>query len=247
MKFTPWSLARSTIRCAVASSVAPPNIIVPRHNGETFSPLRPNPRYSILRLLPFPSFSLHTDRMTTPSGRPSLSALFVSFASIGMMSVGGGLAAWTRREVVQKRGWLDDQQFLSGYALSQLVPGATNVNLAVFIGTQMRGTAGAVACFCGLTALPVVIVLALGFLYLHSQGGVGGPWVSLALGGMGAVAIGLNLGTGVRLARRNIRGIVPILITAVVTVAIGILGVPLIQVLLVMLPVSLLLAWLMPR
>src|SRR3954466_8222053 len=170
MKLSSWSLARSTIRCAVASSVAPPNISLPRHNGETFSPLRPNPRYSILRLLPFPSFSLHTDRMTTPSGRPSLSALFVSFASIGMMSIGGGLAAWTRREVVQKRGWLDDQQFLSGYALSQLVPGATNVNLAVFIGTQLRGVPGALACFSGLTFPSLLLAIVLTTVYFGMRG-----------------------------------------------------------------------------
>ena len=113
-------------------------------------------------------------------GPPLLASLFTSFVSIGMMSFGGGLAAWTRREVVQKRGWLDDKQFLSGYALSQLVPGATNVNLAVFIGTQMRGTAGAIACFCGLTALPVTIVLLLGVLYLHSQEHVGGTWIRAA-------------------------------------------------------------------
>jgi chromate transporter len=144
---------------------------------------------------------------------------------------------------VQKRGWLDDKQFLSGYALSQLVPGATNVNLAVFIGTQMRGTAGAISCFCGLTALPVVIVLTLGLLYVRSQGQTGGAWISTVLGGMGAVAIGLNLGTGVRLARRNIAGLVPISITAVVAVSIGVLGFPLVHVLLVMLPVSLVAAW----
>jgi chromate transporter len=173
-----------------------------------------------------------------------LASLFVSFVSIGMMSFGGGLAAWTRREVVQRRGWLDDQQFLSGYALSQLVPGATNVNLAVFIGTQMRGAAGAIACFCGLTALPVAIVLVLGVLYLHSQETTEGARVSLALGGMGAVAIGLNLGTGVRLARRNIRGPIPIAVTAIVTLSIGVFGFPLVHVLLVMLPISLLLAWL---
>jgi chromate transporter len=176
--------------------------------------------------------------------QPSLASLFVSFVSIGMMSFGGGLAAWTRREVVQKRGWLDDQQFLSGYALSQLVPGATNVNLAVFIGTQMRGAAGAIACFCGLTALPVAIVLVLGVLYLHSQETTGGARVSLALGGMGAVAIGLNLGTGVRLARRNIRGPIPIAVATIVTLSIGVFGFPLVHVLLVMLPISLLLAWL---
>jgi chromate transporter len=173
-----------------------------------------------------------------------LASLFVSFVSIGMMSFGGGLAAWTRREVVQKRGWLDDKQFLSGYALSQLVPGATNVNLAVFIGTQMRGTTGALACFAGLTALPIAIVLLAGVLYLRAETQAGAAWLSGALAGMGAVAIGLNLGTGVRLAQRNIRGLLPILITATVTVAIGILGFALVHVLLVMLPVSLLAAWL---
>ncbi len=182
-----------------------------------------------------------------PAQPPTLRALFVSFMSIGMMSFGGGLAAWTRREVVQKRGWLDDQQFLSGYALSQLVPGATNVNLAVFIGTLMRGATGALAAFAGLTTLPLAIMLTAGALYLHAQSTTATPWLSAALGGMGAVAIGLNLGTGVRLARANLRGIVPMLITAVVAIAIGILGIPLIQVLLVMLPVSLLIAWKWPR
>jgi chromate transporter len=160
-----------------------------------------------------------------------------------MMSFGGGLTAWTRREVVQRRGWLDDKQFLSGYALSQLVPGATNVNLAVFIGTQMRGAAGALACVCGLTALPVAIVLAVGVLYLHSQGHADGAWISLALGGMGAVAIGLNLGTGARLAYRNIHGLTPIVITIIIALSIGVLGFSLIHVLLVMMPVSMAAAW----
>jgi chromate transporter len=175
---------------------------------------------------------------------PSLVSLFISFASIGMMSVGGGLAAWTRREVVQRRGWVDDSQFLSGYALSQLVPGATNVNLAVFIGTQLRGAPGAIACFCGLTALPVAIVLGLGVLYLKSQGHGSGAMLSTALGGMGAVAIGLNLGSGVRLARRNIKGFVPIVIAGIVALSIGLFGFSLVRVLLVMMPVSLIAAWL---
>jgi chromate transport protein ChrA len=89
-----------------------------------------------------------------------------------------------------------------------------------------------------------VIVLLLGVLYLNSQGHTGGAWVSGALGGMGAVAIGLNLGTGVRLARSNISGLIPIAVTAVVTLSIGVFGFSLVHVLLVMMPVSLLLAWL---
>ena len=175
--------------------------------------------------------------------RPTLSALFLGFAAIGLSSFGGGLTAWVRREVVQRRGWLDDQQFLSGYALSQLVPGATNVNLAVFIGTQMRGVPGALACFFGLTIPPMTIALILGAIYFGMHGMPGGESLSIALGGMGAVAIGLNLGTGIRLAQRGIRRIVPALIAAAVAVSVGIVGLPLIPVLAVMLPVSLCAAW----
>ena len=184
--------------------------------------------------------------METPpaAGQPSLGSLFISFVSIGMMSFGGGLAAWTRREVVQKRGWLDDKQFLSGYALSQLVPGATNVNLAVFIGTQMRGAAGSDRLFLRSDRFARGIVLALGVVYLRSQGHVGGAWLSTALSGMGAVAIGLNLGTGVRLARRNINGMIPVVIVGIVTLSIGLFGFSLVHVLLAMMPVSLVAAWL---
>jgi chromate transporter len=173
--------------------------------------------------------------------RPSLASLFIGFVSIGMMSFGGGLAAWIRREVVQRRHWLDDQQFLSGYALSQIVPGASNVNLAVFIGTQLRGVAGAIAAVAGLTALPVTIVLSIGLIYLRTTGLPGGVWLSIALTGMGAVAIGLNLGTGIQLGRLHLRRMAPALVATVVAIGIGVFGFRLLHVLTVMMPVSLLL------
>jgi chromate transporter len=185
---------------------------------------------------------------TRPSpSAPSLTSLFRSFVGVGLSSFGGGLTAWVRREVVQRRGWLDDQQFLSGYALSQLVPGATNVNLAVFIGTHLRGARGALACFAGLNAPPLLIILALGAIYFGMRGMPGGAALSIALTGMGAVAIGLNLGTGIQLARRGLRGVVPALIAATVALSIGVFGFPLIKVLAVMIPVSLLIAvWTRP-
>jgi chromate transporter len=75
----------------------------------------------------------------------------------------------------------------------------------------------------------------------------GGATFSTALTGMGAVAIGLNLGTGIRLARLHIRRLVPALVTVVIAISIGMLGFPLLHVLAVMLPVSLALAWLGQR
>src|SRR6267154_5110089 len=47
MKLTPASRAFATIRVEVASSVGPPNIMVPRQIGEIFRPLRPRLRYCI--------------------------------------------------------------------------------------------------------------------------------------------------------------------------------------------------------
>src|ERR1700704_909769 len=62
IKLMPASRALATIRVDVASSVRPPNIMVPRHIGEIFRPLRPSWRYSIGQVL--------TVRYTPP--RPAL-------------------------------------------------------------------------------------------------------------------------------------------------------------------------------
>jgi chromate transporter len=176
---------------------------------------------------------------SNPPARAGLHALFAAFLSIGLMSFGGGLAAWIRREVVERRGWLDDRQFLTGYALSQIVPGATNVNLAVFIGAQLRGVLGVLAALAGLMLVPTALLLSVGTLYLRAQGVPGWGWLGTALAGMGAVAIGLNIATGIRLARHNLRGVTAALVTLATTVGIGVLRIPLGEVLAVIFPISL--------
>jgi hypothetical protein len=79
---------------------------------------------------------------------------------------------------------------------------------------------------------------------MRSQGHAGGAWLSTALRGMGAVAIGLNLGTGVRLARSSISRMIPFVIVCIVSLSIGLFGFSLVHVLLAMMPVSLVAAWL---
>jgi chromate transporter len=169
----------------------------------------------------------------------SLAALFVSFLAIGSTSFGGGLTGWIRRELVEKRRWIDDQQFLTSYGLSQMVPGAPNVNLAVIIGTQLRGAVGALTALAGLMLVPLAILMILGSFYFAAHAAPGGRMLNTALAGAGAVAIGFNIATGIRLAYRNIRRIGPILVAAAIIVGIGILRIPLLEVLLVMLPASL--------
>ena len=175
---------------------------------------------------------------STP-GPPSLAALFLSFLTIGSTSFGGGLLGWIRRELVERRRWIDDQQFLVCYGLSQMVPGATNVNLSVIIGTQLRGVPGALSAVAGLLLMPLAILLALGALYFAAHGVPGSRLINAGLAGAGAAAIGFNLATGIRLAQHNVRRVGPLLIAGAIAVGIGIVRIPLLEVLLIMLPASL--------
>ncbi len=184
--------------------------------------------------------------MATSPGRPGLLALYLGFLTVGACSVGGGLAAWIRRESVTRRGWIDDTQFLTGYALSQLVPGPTNVNLVVFIGTQLRGGAGAVASLAGVMTVPLGVFLGVGSVYFAVSRGPAGPWIALALAGMGASAVGLLLSIGIRLGRRNLRLVASYAVAAATAVAVGVFRVNLLVALPVLIPLSLALHWRAP-
>ena len=176
-----------------------------------------------------------------------LSELFVGFLNIGAMSFGGGLVAWIRREAVQRRGWMDDRQFLTSYGLSQIVPGANNVNLAVFIGSEQRGIPGAFVAVVGLLLPPIAFYVAIGAIYLTLQAGPYGAALGRFLGGMGAVAIGLNIATGYRMGRRSLSTVLSVTIATVTAVSVGIIGVSLLWALAVLVPASLLLTWLTQR
>ncbi|HET6196401.1 MAG TPA: chromate transporter, partial [Acetobacteraceae bacterium] len=102
----------------------------------------------------------------------------------------------------------------------------------------LRGVRGAVAAVTGLLLVPLSILLTLGALYFAAHG-EGSRLLDAALAGAGAAAIGFNIATGLRLGHRNIRRIGPALVAGATIIGIGILRIPLLEVLLVMLPVSL--------
>ncbi len=164
---------------------------------------------------------------------PSLSALFTCFLLLGMQAWGGGLTAWMQREVVEKRGWMTDGPFLSGLALAQVAPGANAVNMAVFLGTTLRGAPGAAAALAGLMGVPAALVLLVGGLFLGRSIAV----VDTALAGLGAAAIGLTLANGVRLSR-GLRDWRQVLVAVVLAGGVGVLRWPLVPALLLAIPGS---------
>jgi len=91
-----------------------------------------------------------------------------TFLHLGATAYGGlAMVEPIRRRVVQEKGWLSQPEFLDGLALCQLVPGATVVQLAAYVGYRLRGAKGALAA-AGAFILPAfLLMVGLSFLYFR--------------------------------------------------------------------------------
>jgi chromate transporter len=175
---------------------------------------------------------------TPPPLQPTLAAprstgeLFVAFTWLALQGFGGVLAV-VQRELVERKGWMTQEEFVEDWAVAQILPGPNVVNLALMIGSRHFGLPGAAAACAGLFAAPLCVVLALVLLY---SGLAHLPAAQGALRGMGAVSAGLIAGTGFKLSaslRQNPMGRWVCALLAVATfAAIGLLRVPLMWVLL---------------
>jgi len=89
------------------------------------------------------------------------------FTKLGFIGFGGPAAhiAMMRDEVVARRGWLNDQEFLDLVGACNLVPGPNSTELAIHIGLKRAGWRGFVAAACGFILPAVAIVLILAVLY----------------------------------------------------------------------------------
>jgi len=163
------------------------------------------------------------------TARIGLAAIFAEFFRLGVTSFGGGTAAWLYRAIVQRRHWIDDRAFLSGVGISRVLPGSAGVNLTVQVGQQLRGAPGALAAVLGLLSGPLVIVVALAVGFAR----IAGSEVAHAvLDGVAASAIGLTFATGLVLVPRNTAQIGHIAITIATVLTVGVLGWPLLPVVL---------------
>jgi chromate transporter len=172
---------------------------------------------------------------------PRLSELFIAYALISLYGFGGVLA-WSRRMMVEERRWLTPEQFNEAYALCSFLPGPNIVNFSVIFGSRVRGPLGGVVALAGLLGPPMTLIVIIGALYAH-YGDL--PALRRALIGVTAAAAGLIMSTVAKMAlplfrNRAVGGPVVALATFG---AIGVAQWPLPIVLVVVLPISLALAW----
>lgn len=173
-----------------------------------------------------------------PARTVSGAALFLGFLKIGMLGF-GGIAPWARRVIVEERAWLDDGDYAALLGVGQVLPGPNTMNAAVMIGDRFQGGFGAFLCLAGLMAMPLVMLVALASLYARFAAV---PAVSSAVAAVAASAAGLVIGTAMRMML-NIRGSWAAWpFAAAVFAATALLRLPLIAVIAVITPFSIVVA-----
>lgn len=168
-----------------------------------------------------------------------LGTIFLAFLRLGSTSFGGNTAGWLYRDIVLRRGWIDNATFLSILAVGQALPGANGVKATVLIGHNLRGGIGATVALFGLLSGPFAIILLVGAAYRELGEH---PLVEAVLDGMAAAAIGLTFDTGLRSAFHGRPGVIALVIAAATVLCVGVLGWPMIPVIAALAPVSIVLA-----
>jgi chromate transporter len=174
------------------------------------------------------------------SGQVGLLELAWTFNHIALASFGGGLSAWSREVLVVEKKWMGEKEFLSAMTMCRILPGANQVNMAVFTGTKMRAIPGAIAAVVGLCVMPMVFVLVLSFLYFTFKEV---PAVKGVLHGASAAAVALTLTMVIKTGQKCLTGLVPVALFAAAFVLNGLLRWPLLVTLAIVAPLSLIWAW----
>ena len=175
---------------------------------------------------------------------PGLPAIFAGFFWLGVTSFGGNTAAWLYHQIVQRRHWVTDAEFLSGVALGRTTPGSGGVNLTVLVGQRLGGSRGALVAVVALLSGPLAIVLALAEGYARIGGS---PALRSVLDGIAAAAIGLTFATGLTFLRWRRAELGPLTISLATVLCVGVLSWPMIPVVLCLAPISIGLAVLVRR
>ncbi len=93
--------------------------------------------------------------------------LFWTYLKIGTFTLGGGygMLPLIQREVVERKGWIGEEEFLNMIALAQAAPGLIAVNSAIFIGWRVGGWRGVAGAVLGAVLPSFLIILAIAMVF----------------------------------------------------------------------------------
>lgn len=131
--------------------------------------------------------------------------IFLVFHRIGWLSFGGpaGQIALMHGELVERRHWLSEQQFLRALSLCMLLPGPEATQLAAYAGWRLRGIPGGLIAG-GLFVLPGAMVIAALAAAYATWGQL--PLVQAAFLGIKAAVLAVVVQALLRVSQKALKG-----------------------------------------
>lgn len=141
-----------------------------------------------------------------------LLTLFWTFFKIGLFTFGGGYAMlpMIEKEIIEKRGWMDENGVSDMVAVAEATPGPIAVNLATFVGYQRGRVLGSLAATLGIV-LPSFIVIVIVSVFLSFVSG--NVWVESAFRGIRAGVVALIINAGIKMAKQVEKAVITVLLT----------------------------------
>lgn len=147
--------------------------------------------------------------------------MFITFFKIGAFTLGGGYAMLPiiQKEVVEKKKWIGESEFLDMVAISQSAPGPLAVNISAFVGQKLNGVIGLIVSTLGaiLPSFIIIILVASVFLGIENN-----PIVQRVFQGIRPAVVALiavpviSMGKTANVNRKNF--IIPLLAAVLVAV-----------------------------
>ena len=143
-----------------------------------------------------------------------LLVLFWTFFKIGLFTFGGGYAMipLIEKEIVEKKGWLDQSVASDMVAIAEATPGPIAVNMATFVGCQRCGFWGAFFSTLGLIIPSFVIIILISLFLSVVEGSV---WVESAFKGIRVGVVVLIANAGAKMFKK----VPKLAVTMIMTIA----------------------------
>lgn len=145
-------------------------------------------------------------------------SLFITFFKIGLFTFGGGYAmiANIREIVVEKLGWLDEDELLQVITIAESTPGPIAINLATYVGYKKKGILGSAFATLGVV-LPSLIIIYTISLFLDAF--MANKYVAYAFVGIKCGVAFLILKAGLTMFAKLEKKLLPMIMFGVVFAA----------------------------
>jgi chromate transporter len=146
---------------------------------------------------------MSTELSSPAQPKYTLRQLVLYMLRLGTLGFGGpvALAGYMNRDLVEQRGWITEADYKEGLALAQLAPGPLAAQLAIYLGYVHYRILGATLVGIAFVVPSFLMVLVLGWAYVHF-GGI--SWMQAVFYGVGAAVIGIIAMSAKKLTQKSV-------------------------------------------